>query len=113
MAVLTETGREEERESFCTLLTRFNTRCPHARSHACRPATRTSRRPLDLITGACRPMAMSGGRRRRWESGAYEQERRRAREFEAFVAGAAGRLLHAATLLTGEPPGGNPRARSC
>ncbi|MFH9421358.1 sigma factor-like helix-turn-helix DNA-binding protein [Streptomyces sp. NPDC017529] len=31
------------------------------------------------------------------------QERRRAREFEAFVAGAAGRLLHAATLLTAEP----------
>ncbi|MET8678610.1 sigma factor-like helix-turn-helix DNA-binding protein [Streptomyces sp. NPDC004647] len=30
-----------------------------------------------------------------------EQDRRRAREFEAFVAGAAGRLLHAATLLTG------------
>ncbi|MBB5938254.1 hypothetical protein FHS42_005342 [Streptomyces zagrosensis] len=29
---------------------------------------------------------------------------RRAREFEAFVAGAGGRLLHAATLLTGEPP---------
>ncbi len=30
------------------------------------------------------------------------QERRRAREFEAFTAGAAGRLLHAATLLTGD-----------
>lgn len=30
---------------------------------------------------------------------------RRAREFEAFVAGAGGRLLHAATLLTGEPRG--------
>ncbi|GGX57763.1 sigma factor-like helix-turn-helix DNA-binding protein [Streptomyces minutiscleroticus] len=36
---------------------------------------------------------------------------RRAREFEAFVAGAAGRLLHAATLLTAESPGDNPRAR--
>ncbi|MFE9447107.1 sigma factor-like helix-turn-helix DNA-binding protein [Streptomyces sp. NPDC006739] len=36
---------------------------------------------------------------------------RRAREFEAFVAGAAGRLLHAATLLTAEAPGDNPRAR--
>ncbi|WP_053675437.1 sigma factor-like helix-turn-helix DNA-binding protein [Streptomyces sp. NRRL B-1140] len=36
---------------------------------------------------------------------------RRAREFEAFVAGAAGRLLHAATLLTGESPDDNPRAR--
>ncbi|MFD3420607.1 sigma factor-like helix-turn-helix DNA-binding protein [Streptomyces decoyicus] len=31
------------------------------------------------------------------------QERRRAREFALFVAGAAGRLLHTATLLTGEP----------
>ncbi|MGW7526630.1 sigma factor-like helix-turn-helix DNA-binding protein [Streptomyces sp. NPDC054783] len=36
---------------------------------------------------------------------------RRAREFEAFVAGAAGRLLHAATLLTAEAPNANPRAR--
>ncbi|MGN3959332.1 sigma factor-like helix-turn-helix DNA-binding protein [Streptomyces sp. WAC8370] len=36
---------------------------------------------------------------------------RRAREFEAFVAGAAGRLLHAATLLTAETPDANPRAR--
>ncbi|CAM5385244.1 hypothetical protein SVIOM342S_09535 [Streptomyces violaceorubidus] len=36
---------------------------------------------------------------------------RRAREFEAFVAGAAGRLLHAATLLTAEVPDANPRAR--
>lgn len=32
------------------------------------------------------------------------RERRRAREFEAFVAGAGGRLLPAAALLTGEPP---------
>ncbi|WP_405880054.1 RNA polymerase subunit sigma-70 [Streptomyces sp. NBC_01136] len=39
------------------------------------------------------------------------QGARRAREFEAFVAGAAGRLLHAATLLTAEPPDANPRAR--
>lgn len=39
------------------------------------------------------------------------QDARRAREFEAFVAGAAGRLLHAATLLTAEPPRDNPRAR--
>lgn len=30
---------------------------------------------------------------------------RRAREFEAFVAGAGGRLLHAAALLTAEPTG--------
>ncbi|MFJ8592807.1 sigma factor-like helix-turn-helix DNA-binding protein [Streptomyces sp. NPDC093598] len=36
---------------------------------------------------------------------------RRAREFEAFVAGAGGRLLHAATLLTAEAPDDNPRAR--
>ncbi|MFJ5301582.1 sigma factor-like helix-turn-helix DNA-binding protein [Streptomyces sp. NPDC088350] len=39
------------------------------------------------------------------------QGARRAREFEAFVAGAAGRLLHAATLLTAEDPDDNPRAR--
>ncbi|WP_156723297.1 sigma factor-like helix-turn-helix DNA-binding protein [Streptomyces apocyni] len=39
------------------------------------------------------------------------QDARRAREFEAFVAGAAGRLLHAATLLTAEPPDDSPRAR--
>ncbi|MEV6397759.1 sigma factor-like helix-turn-helix DNA-binding protein [Streptomyces sp. NPDC051907] len=38
-------------------------------------------------------------------------KRRRAREFEAFVAGAAGRLLHAATLLTAEPPAANPHAQ--
>ncbi|RST18820.1 RNA polymerase subunit sigma-70 [Streptomyces sp. WAC05374] len=36
--------------------------------------------------------------------------RARDRDFEAFVAGAAGRLLHAATLLTTEPPGRAPRA---
>ncbi|MGN9759535.1 sigma factor-like helix-turn-helix DNA-binding protein [Streptomyces sp. SD31] len=40
-----------------------------------------------------------------------DQDARRAREFETFVAGAAGRLLHAATLLTAEPPDDNPRAR--
>lgn len=39
------------------------------------------------------------------------EARRRAREFEAFVAGAAGRLLHAATLLTGEPFGAAPAAQ--
>lgn len=38
-------------------------------------------------------------------------DRRRAREFEAFAAGAAGRLLHAAALLTGEPPAATPRAQ--
>ncbi|MFI2644515.1 sigma factor-like helix-turn-helix DNA-binding protein [Streptomyces sp. NPDC018610] len=36
---------------------------------------------------------------------------RRAREFESFVSGAAGRLLHAATLLTAENPDDNPYAR--
>ncbi|MFI8518447.1 sigma factor-like helix-turn-helix DNA-binding protein [Streptomyces sp. NPDC085481] len=35
----------------------------------------------------------------------------RAREFHAFVAGAAGRLLHAATLLTTEPAHRNPLAQ--
>ncbi|AXK33820.1 RNA polymerase [Streptomyces armeniacus] len=35
---------------------------------------------------------------------------RRARDFEAFVAGAGGRLLHAATLLTGERSGAAPAA---
>ncbi|MGW5527214.1 sigma factor-like helix-turn-helix DNA-binding protein [Streptomyces xanthochromogenes] len=39
------------------------------------------------------------------------RHRRRTREFEAFVAGAGGRLLHAATLLTAEPVDANPRAR--
>ncbi|MEV3861075.1 sigma factor-like helix-turn-helix DNA-binding protein [Streptomyces sp. NPDC050095] len=39
------------------------------------------------------------------------KDARRAREFEAFVAGAGGRLLHAATLLTAEPHDDNPRAR--
>ncbi|MFJ8229603.1 sigma factor-like helix-turn-helix DNA-binding protein [Streptomyces sp. NPDC094448] len=35
----------------------------------------------------------------------------RARGFESFVAGAGGRLLHAATLLTAETADRNPRAR--
>ncbi|GAA0633175.1 sigma factor-like helix-turn-helix DNA-binding protein [Streptomyces thermospinosisporus] len=43
--------------------------------------------------------------------GHVSQEVRRVREFEAFVAGAGGRLLHAATLLTAEAPDDNPRAR--
>ncbi|MEU0375278.1 sigma factor-like helix-turn-helix DNA-binding protein [Streptomyces sp. NPDC006283] len=38
-------------------------------------------------------------------------DRRRAREFDAFVAGAASRLLHVATLLTAEPPAANPLAQ--
>jgi hypothetical protein len=37
-------------------------------------------------------------------------DRRRAREFETFVAGAGGRLLHAAGLLTAEPDGAAPLA---
>lgn len=44
---------------------------------------------------------------------ATHRDRLRAQEFEAFVAGAGGRLLHTATLLTGEPPeppGANVRA---
>ncbi|MFD7506973.1 sigma factor-like helix-turn-helix DNA-binding protein [Streptomyces sp. NPDC059850] len=40
------------------------------------------------------------------------RESRRAREFEAFVAGAGGRLLHAATLLTGERTGERTGDRS-
>ncbi|MFI9116587.1 sigma factor-like helix-turn-helix DNA-binding protein [Streptomyces venezuelae] len=36
----------------------------------------------------------------------------RAREFDAFVAGAAGRLLHAATLLTAETRSRNPYAQA-
>ncbi|MFD9611666.1 sigma factor-like helix-turn-helix DNA-binding protein [Streptomyces sp. NPDC059083] len=36
----------------------------------------------------------------------------RTREFEAFVAGAAGRLLHAATLLTAETRTRNPYAQA-
>ena len=39
------------------------------------------------------------------------REARRAREFEAFVSGAGGRLLHTATLLTAEAPTDNPRAQ--
>lgn len=38
------------------------------------------------------------------------QDPRRERDFEAFVAGAGGRLLHAATLLTGERCGAAPAA---
>ncbi|MBA0054237.1 RNA polymerase [Streptomyces sp. AJS327] len=39
------------------------------------------------------------------------QERCRTREFESYVAGAGGRLLRAARLLSGEPPGAAPAAR--
>ncbi|MDT0380944.1 sigma factor-like helix-turn-helix DNA-binding protein [Streptomyces sp. DSM 42041] len=44
------------------------------------------------------------------ETRQVSQERRRAQEFEAFVAGAGGRLLHAATLLTAEPAEESPLA---
>jgi len=37
--------------------------------------------------------------------------RRRTREFESFVGGAAGRLLHVAVLLTGEPADAAPQAQ--
>ncbi|WP_328319321.1 sigma factor-like helix-turn-helix DNA-binding protein [Streptomyces sp. NBC_00388] len=42
---------------------------------------------------------------------AAARERRRDEEFESFVAGAAGRLLHAAVLLTAEPAAVAPRAQ--
>ncbi|MFC8509798.1 sigma factor-like helix-turn-helix DNA-binding protein [Streptomyces sp. NPDC057411] len=49
------------------------------------------------------------GERRTGHSG---QDAYRNREFDAFVAGAAGRLLHTATLLTTEPAHRNPRAQA-
>ncbi|MBV2356463.1 RNA polymerase subunit sigma-70 [Streptomyces sp. J2-1] len=39
------------------------------------------------------------------------REARRSAGFAAFTVGAAGRLLHTATLLTAEPPDANPAAR--
>ncbi|MEE1756251.1 sigma factor-like helix-turn-helix DNA-binding protein [Streptomyces sp. SP18CS02] len=39
------------------------------------------------------------------------RQRHRDRDFEVFVTGAAGRLLHAATLLTTEHPGRAPAAQ--
>ncbi|MGV9554239.1 sigma factor-like helix-turn-helix DNA-binding protein [Streptomyces sp. NPDC003401] len=39
------------------------------------------------------------------------RDARRAKDFEAFVAGAGGRLTQTATLLTGEASDDNPRAR--
>ncbi|MFD6418326.1 sigma factor-like helix-turn-helix DNA-binding protein [Streptomyces sp. NPDC060194] len=39
------------------------------------------------------------------------RQARNEREFALFVAGASGRLLHVATLLTAEPPAANPHAR--
>ncbi|WP_086826860.1 sigma factor-like helix-turn-helix DNA-binding protein [Streptomyces sp. NRRL B-24572] len=44
--------------------------------------------------------------------GRSAEHARRNREFEAFVAGAAGRLLHAATLLTAETRARNPYAQA-
>ncbi|MET9373256.1 sigma factor-like helix-turn-helix DNA-binding protein [Streptomyces sp. NPDC003035] len=40
------------------------------------------------------------------------EQRHRTRQFEAFVAGAAPRLLHVATLLTAETRARNPRAQA-
>ncbi|MFD7323883.1 sigma factor-like helix-turn-helix DNA-binding protein [Streptomyces sp. NPDC059875] len=40
------------------------------------------------------------------------EQRHRTPQFEAFVAGAAGRLMHAATLLTAETRARNPRAQA-
>lgn len=45
--------------------------------------------------------------------GRQAEDTRRAREFEAFVAGAAGRLLHTAALLTGEAPDDTPARGGC
>ncbi|WP_406061605.1 RNA polymerase [Streptomyces sp. NBC_01077] len=45
-------------------------------------------------------------------SGHRTEHAYRAREFDAFVAGAAGRLLHAATLLTAETRTRNPHAQA-
>ncbi|KQX13649.1 hypothetical protein ASC82_06790 [Streptomyces sp. Root431] len=49
---------------------------------------------------------------REHRSGPDGEQARRTREFEDFVAGAAGRLLHAATLLTAESRTDNPHARA-
>ncbi|MGA5191881.1 sigma factor-like helix-turn-helix DNA-binding protein [Streptomyces exfoliatus] len=49
---------------------------------------------------------------REHRSGTGAEHAYRVREFEAFVAGAAGRLLHAATLLTAETRTRNPHART-
>ncbi|MBT2444165.1 RNA polymerase subunit sigma-70 [Streptomyces sp. ISL-36] len=46
------------------------------------------------------------------QDGRGDEQPHRARQFEAFVAGAAGRLLHAATLLTAETRTRNPRAQA-
>ncbi|MFJ9428963.1 sigma factor-like helix-turn-helix DNA-binding protein [Streptomyces sp. NPDC101490] len=45
-------------------------------------------------------------------SGRNAERAFRTREFDAFVAGAAGRLLHAATLLTAETRARNPYAQA-
>ncbi|MFE5946309.1 sigma factor-like helix-turn-helix DNA-binding protein [Streptomyces sp. NPDC056480] len=45
-------------------------------------------------------------------NGPRAERAHRAREFDAFVAGAAGRLLHTATLLTAETRTRNPHAQA-
>ncbi|MFF8374795.1 sigma factor-like helix-turn-helix DNA-binding protein [Streptomyces sp. NPDC015661] len=49
---------------------------------------------------------------REQQRGQGAEHARRTREFEAFVAGAAGRLLHSATLLTAETRTRNPYAQA-
>ncbi|WP_030687345.1 sigma factor-like helix-turn-helix DNA-binding protein [Streptomyces globisporus] len=49
---------------------------------------------------------------REQQRGRGAEHAHRTREFEAFVAGAAGRLLHAATLLTAETRAHNPYAQA-
>ncbi|AXU13001.1 RNA polymerase [Streptomyces clavuligerus] len=68
---------------------------PRARPFRARPLTPATGLPLDEDVSTRQAVA----------------HRRRAREFEEFVTGAAGRLLHVATLLTAERPTANPHAR--
>lgn len=49
---------------------------------------------------------------REHQRGRSAEHAHRTREFDAFVAGAAGRLLHAATLLTAETRAHNPYAQA-
>ncbi|MFF5708534.1 sigma factor-like helix-turn-helix DNA-binding protein [Streptomyces sp. NPDC012756] len=49
---------------------------------------------------------------REQQRGRSAEHAHRTREFDAFVAGAAGRLLHAATLLTAETRARNPYAQA-
>lgn len=72
------------------------------RAEACTVTERWARaaRPYGTVRGG---QARGGPKR-------GERRGRDGREFEAFVAGAGGRLLHAAALLTGEPPAAAPAA---